>query len=216
MFYVKSMPVVEKINKKGRYFRVYLDSGEEIRIPGLLLDKYGISVGSELEQFIVDELSRKAEETRAENYVTYLLSRRSYSVGVLKSKLEEKGYSEAVVKTTLAKFADRGLVDDQQFAREMTESILRNKPAGKGYIISRLRQKHIPYPMAKSIVEEFFEGVDETELAYRLLKSRWRHFSKFELESARRKAYNYLSRRSISFNAARSAFDKIVEEEKDH
>jgi len=100
------------------------------------------------------------------------------------------------------------LIDDVVFAREFAESILRNKPAGRSYVIGCLKQKHISHELAKSIVDELFAGVDEFELALRLLRGRWSYFSKFELETARRKAYNYLSRRSIDYRAAKQAFEK--------
>ena len=71
----------------------------------------------------------------------------------------------------------------------------------------------VPAAIARAIVEESFQDVDEFSLAFRLLESRWAYLSKFDLETARRKAYNYLSRRSISYNAARQAFEKISQEE---
>lgn len=203
-----------EIKRKGRNFLIFLDNGGEFLLNGKVKDKYGIKPGVEFEYEVLEDIKYESDLIRAQEYVNYLLARRSYSIGLIKSKLEEKRYSKRVVENILRYFIEKGLLDDTTFAREMTGSILRNKPAGRDYIIARLRQKKIPRPTAVSIVDEFFGTIDEVELALKLLRSRWRYFSKFELETARRKAYNYLSRRSIGYQAAKKAFEKILLEEK--
>ena len=50
---------------------------------------------------------------------------------------------------------------------------------------------------------------DETELAIRALQSRWRRWSEIDVETARKRAYNYLSRRGIGYQAARAAFEEL-------
>lgn len=66
--------------------------------------------------------------------------------------------------------------------------------------------------MAADIVDEIMGNVDENELALEILRGRWRQFSKFDLETARKKAYNYLSRRSVSYGAAKYAFEAMIKE----
>ena len=44
---------------------------------------------------------------------------------------------------------------------------------------------------------------------------RWAHLGQFELEVARNKSYNYLSRRGFSYPAARAAFEKLVNRQKE-
>ena len=190
-----------------------VSGGREILITRAVVEKYSIKAGSELEPDHLDDISHESDLMRADDYVTYLFSRRSYSSGLLAAKLAEKGYEKEVVRQTLSRFEEKGLLDDTVFAREMAQSVLRRKPAGRNYIIARLRKNYIPRQLAEKVVDELLQNIDETDMAQRLLRSRWSYFSKFELETARRKAYNYLSRRSIGYHAARLAFEKMLEEE---
>jgi len=207
---------IERISKKGRHYLLQLAHGSEFIVTRNVLDQYGLKSGMKIEADILDEVKYQSDLRRAEDYVVYLLARRSYSTGHLATKMFEKGYDKRTIHHIIDKFEEKGLIDDAVFAREFAESLLRHKPAGKNYIIGCLRQKHIPYELAKSIVGELFEDIDESELALRLLRGRWSYFSKFELESARRKAYNYLSRRSIGFQAARAAFDTMLTEDEEN
>ena len=52
-------------------------------------------------------------------------------------------------------------------------------------------------------------------LAVVALQKRWRQFSQFEVEEARTKSYNYLSRRGFSYSAAKSAFEQLWQEKRD-
>jgi len=204
---------IEKISRKGRHYLVRMTHGSEFLVTRPILDQYRLKAGMKIETDVIDEIKHKSDLRRAEDYVVYLLSRRSYSSGHLMAKMFEKGYDRRTISEIIELYEQKGLIDDVVFAREFAESLLRHKPAGKNYIIGCLQQKYIPRELAKSIVGELFEHIDETDLALRLLSARWSYFSKFELETARRKAYNYLSRRSIGYRAAKLAFDKMLTED---
>lgn len=201
------------MTKKGRNFLIAFEDDQSVLLVPFVVDKYNLTIGRDIETGKLAEIRAESDLLRAEDYINYLLARRSYSIGEIAFKLKQKGYSEETARVIIPIFIERDLLDDKNFARELTASILRQKPAGKAYIIGKLRQKHIPQSMAQSVVDNMFLQEDEVDLAVRLLRGRWRHFSKFDLESARRKAYNYLSRRAIGYAAAKEAFEIILKEE---
>ncbi|PKK82277.1 MAG: hypothetical protein CVT49_14485 [candidate division Zixibacteria bacterium HGW-Zixibacteria-1] len=203
---------IENIQRKGKNYLLRFAHGTEILATSRVLDQYRLKPGMKIEADLIDEIKNQSDLQRAEEYLVYLLSRRSYSSGHLAAKMFEKGYSKEIIAEMIEKFEEKGLIDDAAFAKEFAESILRNKPAGKNYIIGCLQQKYVPADLAKAVAAELFEDIDETALALQLLKSRWGYFSKFELETARRKAYNYLSRRSIGYRAAKDAFEQMLKE----
>ena len=203
---------IEAIQRKGKNYLLRFAHGAEFLATPRLMEQYHLKPGLEIEAELIDEIKNQSELQRAEEYLMYLLARRSYSSGHLAAKMYEKGYRKEIIAAMIEKLEEQGLIDDAAFAREFAESIIRNKPAGKNYIIGCLQQKYVPADLAKAVAAELFENVDETALAMRLLKSRWSYFSKFELETARRKAYNYLSRRSIGYRAAKTAFEQMLKE----
>ena len=204
---------VEHIRKRGRLAILVIPGMPEIALEPDIVGKYSIREGIEIPSSSLDEIRHESDLLRAENYVTYLLSRRAYSYGLLKNKMMEKQFEEKVIKATLTQFHKRGLVDDAQFARQTVELLLRRKPAGRRFLIAYLESKRVARKEAETAVEEALAGLDESDIAVRLLRSRWSYLAKFELETARTKAYNYLSRRSIGYRAAKAAFEKLLKKE---
>jgi len=208
------MPVITNIWKKGRYHYLTLDNNEKISLLGSIAQKYSLQFHTEITDTQLKKIKAESDFQRGRDYVTYLLSRSARSYGQLLVKLDEKQYDRKVSIKILAELKEAGLIDDARFAHQMVESILRNKPGGRAFLVAALRRKYISRELAETIVDDYLRDIDETDMAIQLLHGRWRYFSKFELETARRKAYNYLSRRSIGYRAAKAAFDKVAEEDR--
>jgi SOS response regulatory protein OraA/RecX len=207
------MITIKTIRRSGKKFILILSNSGEIPVTANVLKKYDLMEGREFSDEIFDEMVFESDLERADRYVNYLLSRRAYTIGLIKSKLVEKGFSSRVSKNIIRNYISEGYLDDEKFAINMVESIMRRKPAGRRYILSRLRQKAVPGQIAEKAVDMVLSDIDEIESAVRLLDMRYRYFSKFDLETARRKAYNYLSRRTIGYHAAKAAFEKVFGEE---
>ena len=204
---------IEKIVKKGRNVRLFLSDERDVILTKDIILKYQVRVGDEISEVRLKSIKVESDSQRARSYIDYLLAARSYSTGLLNVKLEQKGFDRSVIKPILLDYMNRGLLDNRKFARQLVESMLRNRPAGRRYIIARLQQKYVPRKLAGDVVDDLFSDIDESDLALRVLRKRWSYFSKFELDIARRKAYNYLSRRAINYRAAQQAFDMMVKEE---
>ena len=211
---MKDKSKIVSISKKPGCCEIVLANNEKTILGWDILKKYQLRKGSEISTEDLYEIKVESDLIRAENYCSYLLARREYSSGMLKSKLYAKGYDADISKVVIDKLKQAALVDDNRYAHLAIETILRNKPAGRSYLIAYLKSKYIPRNLAEAVVSELMEDVDEKELAERVLKSRIRQYLKFDLETARRKVYNYLSRRAISYGASKFAFEKICKEEK--
>ena len=120
-----------------------------------------------------------------------------------------KGFGPEAVRAAVGKFRRNGFLDDTAFARKLAEQTLERSPAGRAYLVAVLRKKRIGRSLAERTVDLVLHDTDEEEIAVRALQKRWSQYRQLELESARRKAYNYLSRRGIGYAAARAAFDKL-------
>ncbi len=206
------LKIIDIFKKAGNY-QIVLANEKTIILRGEFLKKHDLKKGSEISAELLDKIKSDSDFIRAENYIAYLLARREYSAGMLKSKLYRKGYDLDISRAVIDKLKQAKLVDDNRFARMAVETILRNKPAGRGYLVAYLKSKFIARELAETVVNELLENIDEKDLAERLLKSRLRQYLKLDLETARRKAYNYLSRRAISYGSAKFAFEKLCREE---
>jgi regulatory protein len=201
-------------------FRLHISSLEEpIECSGLLIAQHRLKEGIVLTPPQVEQIKRQAELEACDREVARLLSLRDHSEGEVRAKLARKRFSRETIGQILKAYRERRLLDDAQFAQAHARRLLERKPAGRSYLVAYLRRKYIDRDLAERTVDTLLSDRDETGLARASLQQRWSHWSQFDLETARRKAYTYLSRRGIGYEAARAAFEELYNtehEDSDH
>jgi len=91
----------------------------------------------------------------------------------------------------------------------LVRKALERKPAGRPFLVALLRRKMIERSLAERTVDQALEEIDPTAEAVRALRQKWPDPAQLEVESARRKAYSYLSRRGFGYETARAACDEV-------
>jgi len=201
---------IDKVTKKRAGYSLLISAREE----SLLVSresyyrhrlKEGIVITlPQLNQLVEESLSDSCERE-----VIRLLGLRDRSMGELRTKLIQKGHASKVIKSILKKYTDNGLLDDQRFATNFARRTMERKPVGRSYLIAMLQKKYIERSLAEQAVNCLLSSADENDAATTALEHRWRQFSQFDVETARNKAYNYLSRRGFGYEAARAAFEVL-------
>jgi regulatory protein len=206
---------IESLRLSGTRFRAHISGIDDaVLISDELVAKYHLKVGTELTESQVDKITAEAELFECDRHAARLLGMRDHSIGELKAKLGRRGFTPSAIKATAAKYVERGMLDDARYARMVARRTLELKPAGKAFITAYLRRKMIPRELANRVVAELFEGRDEVALALMSLRKRWSSLSQLDLERAKIRAYTYLGRRGISYEAARAAFAQLCAEKK--
>lgn len=202
---------LESIQRRGRLYLLIFSNDYEVRASGRVIDQTGLAEGAKFTEQTFDELRRILEWEFARYTAESMLARRPYSVGEFKRGLRQKGISDEHIKRIVGDFREKELLDDYQYALARARSLHERRPAGRGYLISWLRKRLVPREIAEQAVAELLGDVDEVDTAVELLERKKGSLSKFDLETARKKAYTYLSRRAISYGAAKAAFEKVFE-----
>lgn len=207
------MPILlEKKKKRGRLTLVFEGAANLEFIAGDPRPD-GFVVGGEYEPQPLDELRNRLLSESAEKFLANKLSYSPRSVGQARALLQERAYPQTIITAVLDKFVRVKYLDDRRFAEAYARSMLADRPAGRGFIASTLRKKLIDSELTREVVDTLFADVDEVALAERLLKKQWWRLSRFDIETARQKAYAFLARRAISYDVCRDAFDKLAEGE---
>ncbi len=193
----------------GRYYVSLSNREEPIIVAPELVHQHRLKEGIMLTAPQVAQLETEAELAECDRTATRLLTLREHSVGELKAKLNQRKFKPESIKTVIKRFSDKGLLDDAHFAQQIAQGLLERNPSGRGYLVAYLQHKLIPRPIAEETANMLLEGHDEIDLAVKSLERRWNTLSQFDLERARSKAYTYLSRRGISYSAAKAAFDRL-------
>lgn len=95
-----------------------------------------------------------------------LLGRRSHFRRELEAKLARRGYGEAEVAETLARLAERGLIDDRRTAGEFVRGRLARKAMGRTRLAQELRVRGVETEVAGEVLEELYPD-DDLDLARR-------------------------------------------------
>jgi regulatory protein len=201
--------VLESVERRGRSFLLSFSDNYQIRATKGVIDRFRLAEGARFSPETYTELKRILEWEWAYYTAESMLARRPYSVGELKQRLRHKDISSDHIREIVRDFRERGFLNDYEYALARARSLADRKPSGRSYLISWLRKRLVPREIAEKAVDELLSDVNEVETAVELLKRKRSGLAKFDLETARRKAYTYLSRRAISYSAARAAFEKV-------
>ncbi len=206
---------LKKITRTGANCKLTISElNQPLLVPEEVIHRYRLVENIVLTPSQLDQLRAEAELLACDQKISRLLAGREHSVGEMRLKLRQKGFGDEAIKVSVTKFRRLGLLDDARYARLVAESSMKRNPSGRAFLVSVLQKKHIARSLAESTADTILNGVDEIDLAVTSLRKRWSLFAQLELERARKKAYNYLSRRGVSYAVAKAAFERLCDENK--
>lgn len=208
---------IEKISERRGRFMVEITGLEHpIICSRLLVDKHRLKQGIVLTRPQVELLLKEADLESCDMEASRLLAMRPHSIGEVRQKLKRKRFDPESIRKVVSRYKRLGLLDDAAFAVSLMRRLLERNPAGRSFLLAHLYRKLIDRDLAEQAVAQVMKENDETELACRSLRKRMTRLNQFDLETARRKAYTYLSRRGISYDASRKAFEEVYGKSQEH
>ena len=201
---------IERVRKLTGGVALYFSELEKpLILPSAKVEREDLREGKLLPPAHFENLKMESELFQCDKKAAAILSQRDYSIGQFKQKLKLKNFGENTIREIVHKYKSKGLLDDKKYAAKVVSRILEEKPSGKPFLIAALRRKLIPRELADETVDSLFQNEDAVSLAVLALAKRFRQFGQFEVEQARTKSYNYLSRRGFGYGAARDAFEML-------
>lgn len=155
---------------------------------GLSLDaiaKFGIFQGreieeDELEEILMDELKSRFSQ-RAISYISRGIKTESQMKRYLKTlSIKKKGswfvdirddQLQRIFDEVISKLKEYGYLDDEEFASQFISSRIKNKPRGKGVLVSELMSKGVNKDLAERKVDELVE--DEYDVLRRVYEKKY-------------------------------------------
>lgn len=186
---------------------------KELTIPAELVAQHRLIEGIMITSAQVRQLSDEAVLISARRTARGLLAFRAHSVGELDEKLRRRQIDETIRRQVIRELKTERLLDDSAFAFELVSRALAVRPAGRSVLIALLRRKRIERSLAEEVVDHALGGVDETALAVAALARRWEQLRQFDLETSRSKAYTFLARRGIRYQAAKAAVEQLLKKD---
>jgi len=157
---------------------------------------------------VIKDPERSRERTM--NRAFKLLGAKPRSVLELRERLLEKVWTdETIVDGVIEKLKEYKYLDDQQFAKDLAVSKLRQKPQGKRRLKQTLSQKKLDKEVVEEAIVAAFEKLPETELIDLSIEKRLRIKGKPKTREDIKKFYDHLLRQGFSFDLIREKMDAV-------
>lgn len=190
--------ITEHPRKPGRYV-VQVDGNEFATVGAELLAETKMRIGVVVDDALAARLQDASEDTAMYDRALNLLSFRARSSRELQRRLTEKGGSRERADRVIERLRLAGLVNDADFARQLT----RSKLAG-GASRRRVHQELFKRGVAREVADEAVaevaedEGVTDADSIERVARKKWRTLRDVDDETRRRRLYGFLARRGFN------------------
>ena len=144
------------------------------------------------------------------NRAVKLLAAKPRSIEELRERLLEKSWTNGeIVGKVIEKLKEYGYLDDQQFARDVALSKLRQKPQGKLRLQQAMSRKMLDRETVDAAIKDAFDKLPEDDLIDAALQKRIRLKGIPETRDDTKKFYDYLLRLGFKYDLIRGKMASI-------
>ncbi|TVQ51291.1 MAG: RecX family transcriptional regulator [Phycisphaerales bacterium] len=204
-----TITAIEPLPSNPNRRRIKVAGRRRVTLADHEVERLGLEVGMAW----TEELARRVEASQTAMKIRKAamarLARRSYSRGDLAERLLKKDFPSELVDQVLDQLAEDGWLDDELFARQLAESILRQKPAGRRLLVQKLVQKRVDRELAERTAREVLSETDPVEDATALVERRLQSMSGLSRATRIRRLSGLLARRGFDPDTVRSAINAL-------
>ncbi len=197
---------IEPQKRNPQRVNIYLDGEFAFGLTRLVAA--WLKVGDDLSAEKIAALQEADAREQALQYALRLLSYRARTQAELRQRMQQHGWSEAIIEGTLERLRQNGLLDDADFAHAWVENRQTFRPRGARLLRQELRRKGLD----EHIIQEALDEVDEEAAAYAAARPRAQRLRGLDARLFRQKLIAYLTRRGFSFEIADSVARNLWEE----
>jgi regulatory protein len=159
---------------------------------------------------VVKDRERSRERTM--NRAVKLLAAKPRSVEELRERLLEKLWTDGeIVDSVIEKLIEYKYLDDEQYARDLAVSKLRQKPQGKHRLRQEMSQKKLDNDLVDAAIAQAFEMLTESELIEAAIEKRLRLKGKPETRDDIKKFYDHLIRQGFGYDFIREKMAYVLQ-----
>ncbi len=154
---------------------------------------------------------RERSRERTMNRAIRLLAAKPRSVRELRDRLLEKMWTdEAIVDAVIEKLTEYKYLDDEQFARDVAVSKLRQSPQGKRRLQMTMSRKKLDKETVDAAIATAYNEMPEDDLIDIAIQKRLRTKGKPETREDAKKFYDHLLRRGFGYDLIRTKMSGLA------
>lgn len=185
--------------RRHRLSQLYIDGEAAVKVDTETWLRSGLMPGDEIDDERLHRLLQDSAAHRAHEKALYLLEHRAHSKKELERKIARAEFDKDAAKAAADRMEELGLIDDEQYARRLTQELFTRKKFGVRRVKQELREKGIADEIIALVLEEFSPEEEETVEKIRELIERKYPMAQ-EDEKVRRRAVAALQRYGYSMD----------------
>ena len=164
--------LVTAVEKRKKGMSALFVEGEYLMsVDTVTLMSSGIKAGADVSEDELGELKEKSDINRAKEKALYLIEYRARSRREITDKLVPL-YGEAAAEAGVERLEELGLINDEDFARDLARQLMERKKYSAGRTVFELVKKGIDKELAEEITEELDD--DPSARITEILNTRYR------------------------------------------
>ena len=178
-----------------------------------IIDRLTLRIGATLDEAARARLDAESAALRTYDRALNMLAFQARSARDLRRKLVQKGEEPALVDAAVERLVERGMLDDADFARQLTRSKVLGGGASKRRVQQELFKKGVARDTADEAIAEVFadEAVDEQAIVDDAARKKVRSLAKLDPETRRRRLYGFLARKGYDNDRIRAALRQALD-----
>lgn len=169
-----------------------------------------LAVGQKIDEKAIEQLRSQDEVEKAYQKALHYLSFRPRSEQEVFHSLTEKGFSETLAQTTVARLKDEKLLGDSRFSQTWIENRNTFRPRSQRMLRYELLQKGVNEETIQKALA--IANIDEEELAYEAGLSKATKFNAADWHTFNSKVGSFLARRGFSYAVIKPVLKKLWQE----
>lgn len=204
------MKITELSPYKGTTWQIVTESGGKIFIGQKTVEKFNLKKGTELPESALESIKEEDLERKSRERAMYLLSGRDYGFVELYRKLE-KTYPKEMCLRTCKLMAEKGLVNDREYALRLGRQLFEIKKESAVAVRYKLTQKGIPKDIISEVIDKYCE--DDEAVKSRIIELVEKKYKRYLTDEAGiRKVKNALARLGYGYSDINTALKEFISE----
>lgn len=205
------MKITELSPYKGTTWQITTESGGKIFIGQRTVEKMNLKKGMELPDSAIESIKEEDLERKSRERAMYLLSGRDYGFVELFRKLE-KTYPKEMCLRTCKLMAEKGLVNDREYAFRLGKQLFGIKKESAVAVRYKLTQKGIPKDIISDVIDAYCEDDEAVKDRIKaLVEKKYKRY--LTDEAGVRKVKNALARLGYGYSDINSALKEFDNED---
>ncbi len=192
---------------KGKKIHILLDDEYVITTDIDYWAEIFVADGTDISEEEWQEIYNKINYRKAFNKCADLLSRRSHSVKEIRTKLL-RSVDKASADKAIEKFKELGYLDDEKFAYDYADYLLKFKNFSENHIKQELFYKGIDKEIISNVIDNL--EVDNEQAIIKIINKNY--LNKLKAEGGKNKVIAALMRKGFSYSDIKSALYEIENE----